>query len=102
MLLKDLFEKFVKDKIYDKNVTESTVKFYRASWAITEKYLKAKNVDELSRDVLRDLVYDWREKANQQPKSITTYVSALNSFFTWLHKEEYCKIHFKMEKPKVE
>ncbi|MCI0662649.1 MAG: hypothetical protein L0220_16405, partial [Acidobacteria bacterium] len=56
MLLKDLFEKFVLDKTYTKNVSASTVKFYRASWAITEKHIKAKTVDELSKDTLRDLI----------------------------------------------
>lgn len=102
MLLKDLFEKFVREKTYIKNVSPTTVKFYNASWAITEKYLKAKTVGELSKDALNDLIVSWRSQAKQQPKSINTYISCLNSFFTWLKEEGHTSTHFKMAKLKVE
>lgn len=102
MFLKDLFEQFVRDKTYNRNVTAATVKFYRSSWAITEKYLKAKTVEELSKDILRDLIVDWREKAKQQPKSVNTYISCLNSFFTWLMEEGYTESHHKIKKLRVE
>jgi len=38
MSLEELFEKFVNERIYLKNVTPKTVQFYRSSWAILKKH----------------------------------------------------------------
>lgn len=102
MLLKDLFEKFVREKTYIKNVSPATVKFYNSSWKIAAKYIKATTPAELSKDVLTDLVVDLRTKAKQSPKSINTYITCLNAFFTWLKDEGHTEAHFKLPKLKLE
>jgi integrase/recombinase XerD len=101
MFLEELFEKFVNERIYLKNVTDATVKFYRASWAITNKHIATKDPAELDKDILNDLIVAWR-KAGQSPKSVNTYISFLNAFLSWLHEEGHIPKHLKMKKLKLE
>ncbi len=101
MSLEELFEKFVNERIYLKNATDSTVKFYRASWKITKAHLNAKTPADLCKDALNDLLISWR-KARQSTKSINTYISFFNSFLTWLHEEGHTSTHFKLKKLKQE
>jgi integrase/recombinase XerD len=101
MLLEELFEKFVNERIYLKNVTDATVRFYRSSWAITKKFITVKEPTELSKDKLNDLVIAWR-KDGQSPKSVNTYISFINAFLTWLHEEGHLPSHLKIKKLRLE
>jgi integrase/recombinase XerD len=101
MNLNELFERFKREKIYLKNVTKKTLVFYECSFKALIRHLPGDSLDALSKQSLNEFVIKLREQG-VQPVSINTYISGVNSFFTWLHENEYMETHFKIKKLKVE
>jgi integrase/recombinase XerD len=99
--MQELFAKFVKEKTYLTNVSSRTITFYWSSWKICAPYLPEK-VEDLNESALKGLVVSLREEKKQKAKSVNTYVSAINSFLTWLKEEKYTQEHFKIKKLKLE
>jgi integrase/recombinase XerD len=96
-MLSNLFQQFVKERIYLKGVTKKTVIFYGNSWASFEKH----HSGDLSKQSLKDYVTAMR-RAGIKPVSCNTYISCINAFLRWLHEEEHHSDLLKIQKLRVE
>jgi integrase/recombinase XerD len=101
MNLDDLFQHFRRSRVYLKNVTQDTLRFYDTSWNVTYKNWGITKPEEITKKVLDDLIILWRENG-VKPVSVNTYISFLNAFLRWMHEEGYVGQLFKMKKLKVE
>jgi integrase/recombinase XerD len=90
-----MFEQFVKERVYLKNVSPPTVDFDRDCWRSFERY-----GGELTKAGLAKYVTSMRE-AGVKPVSCNTFISGINAYLRWLH-EEYDKPLLKIQKLKVE
>ena len=93
-----MFEQFVKERIYLKNVSPRTVDFYWDCWNSFKRYGMAEG-QEISKQGLNDYVVEMR-KAGVKPVSCNTYISGMNAYLRWLHEHE--KPLLKIQKLKVE
>lgn len=87
--LKDLFERFIRDRIYEKNITPKTERAHRQAWTSFSK--NCKEIVETGQ-LNKDAVLGWLEalhKTSIRPTSINCYARSLNAFFKWLHDEGY-------------
>ncbi len=100
-MLNELVEKFIRERIYLKNVSPKTVRFYRAAWNECKKHLSITEPGQFSKSVLNELVIAWREEG-QKPVSVNTYLTFLNAFLHWLYEEKEIKEDLKVKKLKVE
>jgi site-specific recombinase XerD len=101
-ILKDLFEQFVKERIYLKNVTPKTVYFHRQAWTSFSKHLpQIENVKDLSKSIITEYLVKLRE-SGIKTVSINTYCRSLNAFFVWLHENELIREKLKIPKLPVE
>ncbi len=80
--MKELFDQFVKERIYLKGVTKRTVDFYGNSWSAFSRH----HALPLTRQSLKGFVTNMR-KAGIKPVSCNTYISCINAFLRWLHEE---------------
>src|SRR5262245_39797296 len=102
LTLSELFEQFVKERVYLKNVTPKTVYFHRQAWASFSKHLpNIQTVEQLSKTVFTDYLVKLRE-SGVKTVSINTYCRSLNAFFVWLRENELVKEKFKIAKLPVE
>src|SRR5690349_2086654 len=101
MNLEQLYQQFRKSRLYLKNVTSETLRFYDVSWRAVDRFWKIEDTDELSKEVLDNLVISWR-KSGLKPVSTNTYISFLNAFLRWLFEEGYTEKHFRLKKLKAE
>ncbi len=90
-----VFEQFVKERIYLKNVSHRTVDFYWDCWNSFKRY-----GGQLTKQGLNKYVVNMR-KAGVKPVSCNTYISGMNAYFNWLHENGKCK-QLKIQKLKVE
>lgn len=98
MFLKDLFEQFVKERIYLKNVTPKTVYFHNQAWVSFSKHLpEIVSVGQLSKITLTDYLVKLRE-SGIKTISINTYCRSLNAFFRWLRENELMNQQLKIPK----
>ncbi len=95
--MKELFDQFVKERIYLKGVTKRTVDFYGNSWSAFSKHHSL----PLSRQSLKDFVTNMR-KAGIKPVSCNTYISCINAFLRWLNEEQHQPELLKIQKLRVE
>jgi integrase/recombinase XerD len=100
--LKELFDQFVKERIYLKNVTPKTVYFHNQAWISFSKHLsEITTVDQLSKAVITDYTRKLRE-SGIKTVSINTYCRSLNAFFAWLLENELMSERLKIPKLPVE
>jgi site-specific recombinase XerD len=83
--LEKLFEEFLRERRYLKNISPNTEKFYRQSWTAYKKYSSLEL--ELSKGQLNNWVITMRE-AGVTPKSCNTFISAINAYVHWLYDSE--------------
>jgi integrase/recombinase XerD len=81
-----LFEQFVRERRYLKNVTPKTVIWYEAAFQAFSRAVSVAELCDLSKPVLHEFVVALRERG-VAPVSCNTYLKALNAFFAWLHAE---------------
>ena len=79
MPLEELFQQFVRERKYLKNVTPKTVTYYQNSWDSFKKYANVVNPSELNRAVLSSYVVRLRD-SGVKPVSCNTYISGINAF----------------------
>ena len=79
-----LFEQFVAQRRYLKNVTPSTLEWYQTAFKALQKVLGA-DVPPLTKSLLQQFVVAIRLRG-VQPVSCNTYIKALNAFCLWLHE----------------
>jgi integrase/recombinase XerD len=96
--LKKLFEEFIREKRFIKNITLATENYYDQSWLAYQRYAPP---IELSKVQLVKWVMAMRE-ADVKPTSCNTYISAVNTFLRWLHENEHIPKPLRAEKLKVE
>lgn len=78
-----LFEQFIKERRYFRNLSERTLRFY------TETYRYFKQVgafDDLSKQSLQNAVIIFRERG-AGIGGINAYIRGVNTFLKWLHEE---------------
>jgi integrase/recombinase XerD len=81
----DLFQEFLTERRYLKNVTPSTIEWYETAWTMFRRGV-ADDARPLSKSVLQTFVVTLRQR-NVRPVSCNTYIKALNAFCRWLHEE---------------
>jgi site-specific recombinase XerD len=79
--MKELFEQFIREKIYLKNVSPKTVRYYRDSWAAYQRYAG----EQLNKNQLAEFVIKMRQ-AGVKPVSCNTFISGINVFLSWMHE----------------
>lgn len=81
--LDQLFEEYLKEKKYLKNIARNTELNYRQSFTAFKKY----SSKEISKNALNKWIVSMRE-AEITPKSCNTMISAMNTFLHWLYECE--------------
>jgi len=85
--LKDLFDQFIKERIYLKNITPKTVYFHNQAWTSFSKLLpEVTTVEHLSKKIITNYLVKLRE-SGVKVVSVNTYCRSLNAFFVWLSEE---------------
>jgi site-specific recombinase XerD len=79
-----LFQEFLAQRRYLKNVTTSTIEWYETAFKSLQCIHGADPV--ISRPSLQSFVVTLRQRG-VKPISCNTYIKALNAFCRWLHEE---------------
>ena len=72
--LSTLFERFLRERRYLKNVTPKTVVWYETAFLALSRAVRLSGPDDLNRSVLQDFVVGLRERG-LSPVSCNTYLS---------------------------
>ncbi len=95
MNLETLFQQFLKEKRYLKNLSQHTIEFY-------ERAFKQFNLQEpITKSQLNERVTAMRE-AGKSPACVDAHTRGINPFLTWLHENEYLGEHLKVKRAKLE
>ena len=94
-----LFEQFLKERIYIKNVSKNTIEFYRSSFKAYQKTSASASVP--TKQDLNTFVTEMREKGTK-PVTCNTYIRGMNSFLTWLYENEHIPAPLKIKQLKCE
>jgi integrase/recombinase XerD len=84
--LMELFEQFLKDKIFLCNLSPRTIDSYRQAYAAFEKHK-----GELNKAGLKNFVINMRE-AGLSPGGCNNYIRSINSYLTWLHENGHTEL----------
>jgi integrase/recombinase XerD len=87
MDLDSLFEQFIRERIYVKNVTPATRQWYESAWqAFQRSPVHSPDATIITRADLTNFVVHLRERG-LQPVSCNTWLRAMNAFCRWLHEQ---------------
>ncbi len=95
-----LFEQFLSQRRYLKNVTPSTIEWYQTAFKALQKALGA-DAPPLTKSSLQQFVVSIRQRG-VKPVSCNTYIKALNAFCLWLHEEGHFAQRLQLPMLKVE
>src|SRR4051812_45111720 len=97
--LATLFEQFLRERTYLKNVTPPTLIWYRVAF----KNYRAAFPDESAptKATMQQFVIGLRER-NLRPVTCNTYIGAMNAFCRWLHEEGHAKDRVRLQKLRLE
>ena len=93
-----LFEQFLVERRYLRNVTASTLEWYQTAFKSLQKTLGA-DVPPLTKSNLQQFVIAMR---GMKPVSCNTYIKAVNAFCLWLHDEGHLDERVQLSLVKVE
>jgi site-specific recombinase XerD len=79
-----LFQQFLTQRRYLKNVTSSTIEWYETAFKALQRDLGTD--PPLTKTSLQAFVVALRQR-DVKPVSCNTYIKALNTFCLWLHEE---------------
>ena len=79
-----LFSLFCKEKLYLENCSPKTIKFYQCAY----NAFKRSGATEINKSTITEFVVSMR-KHNLSTTSCNDYIAGMNSFFKWLHDNEY-------------
>jgi integrase/recombinase XerD len=97
-ILADLFEQFVRERIYEKNITPKTDKAHRQAWtSFTTNCPDITTPEQLNKAAII-LWLEALHKTTIRPTSINCYARSLNAFFKWLLDNEYITEKVKIAK----
>lgn len=100
-MLSELFEQFVRERKYLKNVTPKTINYYHNCWDSFRRLVPVDRPNDLSRSLLANYVVRLRE-SDVKPVSCNTYISGMNAFLNWLHEQGHITERLAMKKLRVE
>lgn len=83
--MEDYFEKFMREQEYVNNLAHNTLKSYRNSFKVWQRFK-----GNYSDDGLIDFVIEMR-KSGLKPGACNVYIRSLNVFFHWLHEKGLVK-----------
>jgi integrase/recombinase XerD len=86
MSLDSLFDQFIRERIYVKNVTPATREWYETAWKAFKASRSSAAPDVITRADLTNFVVHLRER-QVKPVSCNTWVRAMNAFCRWLHEQ---------------
>lgn len=95
--LNDLFEQFIRERIYERNITPKTDRAHRKAWLSFTKNIDIKSPEQLNKNI----IFQWLEALSKtpiKPTSINCYGRSLNAFFKWLYDEGHIKEKVKILK----
>jgi integrase/recombinase XerD len=95
-----LFEQFLAERRYLRNVTSSTLEWYQTAFKAMQKILGA-DLPPLTKSVLQQFVVTMRQ-CGMRPVSCNTYIKGVNAFCLWLHREGHLAERLKLPRLKVE
>ena len=81
-----LFEQFLKERVYLKAITPKTKLWYLTAWKAFEASQTNDGEFRLTKTRLQAFVVLLRDRG-LKPRSVNTYLQALNAFARWLHEE---------------
>jgi integrase/recombinase XerD len=96
----ELFEQFVNERRYLKNVTDDTIEWYETAWKALHRALNT-NAPDITKTTLQNFVVAMRARG-AKPISVNTYIKALNAFCRWLHEEGHHRERLKLPLLKLE
>jgi integrase/recombinase XerD len=88
--LSTLFERFLRERRYLKNVTPKTVVWYETAFQAFTRSVTVTGPSDLSKPLLQDFVVALRERG-LSPVSCNTYLKAINAFLAWLRAEGHVR-----------
>jgi site-specific recombinase XerD len=80
----DLFEQFIKERRYLRNLAESTLDYYRQTYTF---FKQVGAFAPLTKQSLQFALIAFRERGTSVG-AINTYIRGLNTFLNWLHDEQ--------------
>jgi len=98
--LATLFEQFLKERTYLKNVTPATLRWYRIAFKSYRKAIPDDAAPLPTRATLQEFVIRLRDRG-VPPITCNTYVVAMNAFCAWLHEEGHAPGRVKLPKLRV-
>jgi integrase/recombinase XerD len=99
--LAHLFNQFLKERQFLKNVTDATLVWYRVAFT-NYAHLVASDAAPLpTKATLQQFVVGLRERGIR-PVTCNTYIGAMNAFCRWLHEEGHARERVKIQKLRVE
>ena len=99
--LAPLFDQFLKERTYLKNVTDRTLVWYRVAFKNYAAVTAHEAVALPTKATLQHFVVTLRERGIK-PVTCNTYVGAMNAFCGWLHEEGHARERVKLPKLRVE
>lgn len=100
--MKLLFNDFLKEKQFLKNVTKKTLTFYNSAFSAFQRIFPIlPEANQLNKVTLNKFVIGMRE-LNLSPISCNTHISAMNSFLSWLFENGHTEQHLKIKKLQAE
>lgn len=99
--LSTLFEQFLRERRYLKNVTPKTVAWYQSAFDALTRTVEVFASNDLTKPVLQDFVVRLRERG-LSPVSCNTWVKAINALLSWLHAEGHLSTRLSLPPQRTE
>src|SRR5579885_3735213 len=99
--LATLFDQFLKERTYLKNVTPRTIVWYRIAFKNYNAALGTTAPPLPTKPALQQFVIHERDRGIK-PVTVNTYITAMNAFCLWLHQEGHARERVKVGKLRVE
>jgi integrase/recombinase XerD len=96
-----LFDQFLKERIYLKNVTPKTIIWYQVAFKAYGRALPREALALPTKAVLQQFVIGLRDRG-LRPVTCNTYIGAMNAFCGWLHQEGHIGGPLKLKKLQAE
>ncbi|HEY7792260.1 MAG TPA: site-specific integrase, partial [Vicinamibacterales bacterium] len=96
-----LFDQFVQERRYLKNVTPRTLRWYQEAFRAYRATLPPDSGPVPTKATLQHFVINWQERG-LKATSCNSRIIALNAFCAWLHQEGHLPDLLKLKKLRVE
>ncbi len=97
--MEELYEQFIKEKLFLDNVTQGTADAYRWAWKALEPALKGQSA--VTKANVLDQVAALRSRGLSSV-TVNTYLRSINTFCTWLFAGGHSTVHLKIPRLREE